>query len=95
MQTNILPVKMEEKYKLQLRVPTDNMTMARIMISHAGKVRAVISKYDYMHYKKVYWLDQLSRLLGELFIRVFEYYSNGEEIRIPHELKKVNTGPFL
>ncbi len=93
-QTIILPVKMGEEYKLQLGFSTDYMTRTRIMVGQDGTVSAVISKKDYLNYKEAYSFDQLTQSLGQLLIRFYDYFRNGEEIRIIHEIKRASTGPF-
>lgn len=94
LQTVIVPIMMGDEYRLPLGLSSDYSRSTRIIIDAEGNVSAVISKKDYLKYKEAFSFDLLCESLGQLFIAFFKHYQLGEEVRIMHEIKKINLGPF-
>jgi hypothetical protein len=92
--TVIVPIMMGEEYKLVLGFSTDYTSNTWVAFDNDGNVSAHISKKDYLKYKEALSFDQLCASLGNTFINFFEHYKKGEEVRIMHELNKINVGPF-
>jgi hypothetical protein len=90
----MVPVMMGEENGVVMGFSSDYTNKSWVAIDKEGNVSAHISKKDYLKYKEALSFDQLCESLGELFIKYFDYYKRGEEIRIMHELAKVKTGPF-
>ncbi|MBA4319089.1 MAG: hypothetical protein C0412_11880 [Flavobacterium sp.] len=59
-----------------------------------GNISAHISKNDYLDYKKNLEFDPLCEELGKLFVEFFEYFRQGEEVRIIDKLNEVKVGYF-
>lgn len=92
--TVIVPIMMGNEYRLPLGFSNDYSENTWIAIDNEGNVSAHISKTDYLKYKEALSFDQLCESMGNLFIQFFEYYQNGEEVRILHEISKIKTNPF-
>jgi hypothetical protein len=90
----IVPIAMGEEYKLVLGISSNYADRTWVAFEKDGQVSVYISKKDYLKYKEALSFDQLCESLGELFIRFFEYYQKGEEIRIINEIDKMKIGIF-
>lgn len=90
----LVPVKMSDEYRLPLGLSRDYSNNTRVIIDREGNLSAIISKKDYLQYREALSFDQLCASLGELFIKFFTYYQNGEEVRIMNEISRLRMGPF-
>ena len=68
---------------------SDPMAVSNISFDDNGNIAVYICEYDYKQYKQQYSFDQICTSMGEVFIRFFNYYKDGNEQRIIDELKSV------
>lgn len=90
----LVPLKMSDEYRLPLGISKNYSNNTRITIDNQGNITAIISKTDYLQYRDALSFDLLCESLGKLFIRFFEYYQKGEEVRIMNEITRIKLGPF-
>jgi hypothetical protein len=90
----LVPVKMGEEYGVLYGPNIRYWDRTWISIDFNGNVAVNISKDYYLDYQENLSFDQLCKSLGNLFIRFYEYFKNGEEIRIIDHLNEMKIGPF-
>jgi hypothetical protein len=87
-------VKMGEEYGFLFGPNSNYWNRTWISIDFNGNVAVNISKAYYLDFKDNLSFDQLCESLGSLFIRFFDYYKKGEEIRIIDHLNATKIGLF-
>jgi len=87
-------VKMGEEFGILFGPNINYWNRTWISIDFKGNVAVNISKEYYLDFKDNLSFDQLCESLGNLFIRFYEYYRKGEEIRIIDHLNAMKIGPF-
>jgi len=87
-------VKMGEEYGVLYGPNINYRERTWISVDFEGNVAVNISKEYYLDFKENLSFDQLCASLGNLFTRFYEYYKNGEEIRIIDHLNDMKIGPF-
>jgi len=87
-----MPVKMGEEYGVLFGPNLSYWDRTWISFDFSGEVSVYISKDYYLDYKENLSFDQLCESLGNLFIRFFEQYKNGEEVRIIDHLNDMKVG---
>ena len=90
----LVPVKMGEEYGVLYGPNSRCWDRTWISIDFNGNISVNISKDYYLDYQENLSFDQLCESLGNLFIRFYEYYKKGEEIRIIDHLNEMKIGPF-
>ena len=90
----LVPVKMGEEYGILFGPNISYWNRTWISIDFDGNISVNVSKEYYLDYKENLSFDQLCESLGNLFIRFYEYYKKGEEIRIIDHLNEMKIGPF-
>ncbi len=90
----LVPVKMGEEYGILYGPNLKYWDRTWISIDFTGNVSVNISKEYYLDYRENLSFDQLCESLGNLFIRFYEYYKKGEEVRIIDHLNEMKIGPF-
>jgi hypothetical protein len=89
-----VPVKMGEEYGV-LFGPNDKCwDRTWISFDFSGDISVKISKEYYLDYRENLSFDHLCESLGNLFVKFYEYYKNGEEIRIIDHLNEMKIGPL-
>jgi len=87
-----VPVKMGEEYGILFGPNVRFFDRTWISFDFYGNVSVFISKDYYLDYKENLSSGQLCDSLGNLFIRFFEQYKNGEEVRIIDHLNDMKVG---
>jgi hypothetical protein len=87
-------VKMGEEFGVLFGPNINYWNRTWISIDFNGNVAVNISKEYYLDFKENLSFDQLCESLGNLFIRFYEHYKKGEEIRIIDHLNEMKIGPF-
>ena len=87
-----VPVKMGEEYGILFGPNVRFLDRTWISFDFEGYVSVFISKDYYLDYKENLSFDQLCDSLGNLFIKFFEQYKNGEEVRIIDHLNDMKVG---
>ena len=87
-------VKMGEEYGILWGPNVNYWNRTWISIDFSGNVAVNISKEYYLDFKENLSFDHLCEALGDLFIRFYDYYKKGEEVRIIDHLNDMKIGPF-
>jgi len=87
-------VKMGEEFGILFGPNISYWNRTWISIDFNGNVSVNISKEYYLDFKENLSFDQLCESLSNLFIKFYEYYRKGEEIRIIDHLNEMKIGPF-
>ena len=86
------PVKMGEEYGVLFGPNIKFWDRTWISFDFSGNISVNISKDYYLDYKENLSFDHLCESLGHLFIKFYDYYKNGEEIRIIDQLNEMKVG---
>ena len=96
-----IPRKEEDKtvfivtWRIRYFWKSDYSKCSSVTFPKNGEISVKISKKDYLNYKDEFSFDQLCANLGDLFIKMFDQFRRGEEVRIMDELNGVKESPFV
>ena len=74
--------------------PQENVSEEVRLMLKEETTRGICKKEYYLDFKENLSFDQLCESLSNLFIKFYEYYRKGEEIRIIDHLNEMKIGPF-
>ncbi len=89
-----VPVRMGQEFGIIMGTSKHYFQKTWIAFKKDGNVSVNISKSDYQNYVDELSFDKLCESMGKLFIKFFEYYKKGDEIRILSNLEDLKTNIF-
>ncbi|MFC1513837.1 hypothetical protein ACFL5P_02395 [candidate division KSB1 bacterium] len=89
-----VPIRGTQGYKHLYTFNPDYSKDTWISFDFDGNISVNITKEDYFAYKEDLSFNQLCESLGSLFIKFFDRFKKGEEIRIIDSLNTLKINPF-
>lgn len=92
--TYLVPVTMSDSMYLVVHPEFNVIEKTWISFNYTGDVAVHISKRTYLAYRENLTFDHLCHSMGDLFIEFFDWYRNGEGVRVIDKLDELKLNIF-